>query len=92
MLITIYIMGDFMNNEIIKKYVEYGKKAYKQAMASNQEFYDLVDKIDLSNELDVKVLKHSKAISSADASFSNGIRSLITKEVNAELKALKENK
>lgn len=81
-----------MNNEKIAKYIEYGKKANKEAITSNNEFYDLLDTIDLANELDVRILKHSKSIATANNSFSNGIRSLITKEVNAELKALKENK
>ena len=81
-----------MNNEKMIKYVEYGKKASKDAQASNNAFYDMLDTIDLSNELDLKILKHQKSIATADNSFSNGIRSLITKEVNAELKAMKENK
>jgi uncharacterized tellurite resistance protein B-like protein len=82
-----------MNNEKIKKYIEYGKKASKDAQASNTAFYDMLDTMeDLSNELNLKILKHQKSIATADNSFSNGIRSLITKEVNAELKAMKENK
>lgn len=81
-----------IDNEKMAKYIEIGKKASKEANTSNNEFYDLLDTIDKTNELDVRILKHSKSIATANNSFSNGIRSLITKELNAELKALKENK
>lgn len=81
-----------MNNDRIARYIEEGKKANKNAIMQNNEFYDLLDKVDLSDPLDIILLQNSKASASASNTNSNRIRTLITKTVNAELKALKENK
>lgn len=81
-----------MNNDRITRYIEAGKKANKEAVMQNNEFYDLLDKVDLTDPLDIVLLQNSKSSASASNTNSNRIRTLITKTVNAELKALKENK
>lgn len=81
-----------MINEDIKTLLELGIEANKDATKSLNNLYDEITTLDLSNDLDMIKYKFKKSTCNASSAYNNGIKRLLNKKINEEIKAIKENK
>ena len=81
-----------MMNEEIKTLLELGIDASKEATKSLNSLYDEIATLDITNDLEMLRFKFKKSTCNAASSYNNGIKRLVNKKINDEIKAIKESK
>ena len=81
-----------MINEEIKTLLELGIEANKDANKALNNLYDEIATLDINNDLEMLRFKFKKSTCNASSSYNNGIKRLVNKKINDEIKAIKENK
>ena len=81
-----------MINEEIKTLLELGIEINKDATKALNNLYDEISMLDINNDLEMLKFKFKKSTCNATSSYNNGIKRLVNKKINEEIKALKENK
>ena len=81
-----------MINEEIKTLLTLGIEANKDANKSLNNLYDEIATLDLNNDLEMLRFKFKKSTCNAASSYNNGIKRLLNKKINDEIKAIKESK
>ena len=81
-----------MINEDIKTLLTLGIEANKDANKSLNNLYDEIATLDLNNDLEMLRFKFKKSTCNAASSYNNGIKRLLNKKINDEIKAIKESK
>ena len=81
-----------MINEEIKTLLELGIEANKDANKSLNSLYDEIATLNINNDLEMLRFKFKKSTCNATSSYNNGIKRLVNKKINEEIKAIKENK
>ena len=81
-----------MINEELKTLVELGIDANKEATKSLNSLYDEIATLDVNNDLEMLRFKFRKSTCNASSAYNNGIKRLVNKKINEELKAIKEDK
>ena len=80
-----------INNEI-KTLLELGIEANKDATKALNSLYDEIATLDINNDLEMLRFKFKKSTCNASSSYNNGIKRLVNKKINDEIKAIKESK
>lgn len=78
--------------EDIKILLELGIDANKEATKALSNLYDEITTLDINNDLEMLKYKFKKSTCNATSSYNNGIKRLVNKKINEEIKALKESK
>lgn len=78
--------------EDIKILVELGIEANKDATKSLNSLYDEISTLDINNDLEMIRYKFKKSTCNATSSYNNGIKRLLNKKINEQIKAIKESK
>lgn len=78
--------------EEIKILLEIGIEANKDATKSLNSLYDEISTLDINNDLEMIRYKFKKSTCNATSSYNNGIKRLVNKKINEQIKAIKENK
>ena len=81
-----------MINEDIKTLLQLGIDANKDANKALNSLYDEIATLDVNNDLDLLKFKFKKSTCNASSSYNNGIKRLVNKKINDEIKAIKESK
>lgn len=81
-----------MINEDIKTLLELGLEANKEATKSLSNLYDEIATLNVNNDLELLRFKFKKSTCNATSSYNNGIKRLVNKKINEEIKAIKEDK
>lgn len=81
-----------MINEEIKILLELGIEASKDATKSLNSLYDEIATLNINNDLEMLKYKFKKSSCNASSAYNNGIKRLLNKKINEEIKAIKENK
>ena len=81
-----------MINEEIKTLLEIGIEVNKDANKALNNLYDEIATLDINNDLEMLRFKFKKSTCNASSSYNNGIKRLLNKKINDEIKAIKENK
>ena len=81
-----------MINEDIKTLLELGIEANKDANKSLNNLYDEIATLNINNDLEMLKFKFKKSTCNATSSYNNGIKRLVNKKINDEIKAIRENK
>ena len=81
-----------MINEEIKTLLELGIDANKDATKALNSLYDEISTLDINNDLELLRFKFKKSTCNATTSYNNGIKRLLNKKINDEIKAIKESK
>ena len=81
-----------MINEEIKTLLELGIEVNKDATKSLSNLYDEIATLDINNDLEMLRFKFKKSTCKAASSYNNGIKRLVNKKINEEIKAIKESK
>lgn len=81
-----------MVNEEIKTLLNLGMEANKEANKSLNSLYDEIATLDVNNDLEMLKFKYKKSTCNASSAYNNGIKRLVNKKINEEIKAIKENK
>ena len=81
-----------MMNEDLKILLELGIEANKEATKSLNNLYDEITTLNVNNDLELLKYKYKKSTCNASTSYNNGIKRLVNKKINDEIKAIKENK
>ena len=81
-----------MVNEEIKTLLELGFEANKDANKALNSLYDEIATLNINNDLEMLKFKFKKSTCNATSSYNNGIKRLLNKKINDEIKALKESK
>ena len=81
-----------MINEEIKTLLTLGIEANKEANKSLNNLYDEIATLNINNDLEMLRFKFKKSTCNATSSYNNGIKRLVNKKINEEIKALKESK
>lgn len=82
----------YMINEEIKTLLILGIEANKDASKSLSNLYDEISSLDINNDLEMLKYKFKKSTCNATSSYNNGIKRLLNKKINEEIKAIKESK
>ena len=80
-----------INNEI-KTLLELGIDANKEATKSLNSLYDEISTLNINDDLEMLRFKFKKSSCNATSAYNNGIKRLLNKKINDEIKAIKENK
>ena len=83
---------DKMINEEIKTLLTLGIEANKDANKSLNSLYDEIATLDINNDLEMLRFKYKKSNCNATSAYNNGIKRLLNKKINEEIKAIKESK
>ena len=78
--------------EEIKTLLELGIEINKEATKSLNSLYDEITTLDINNDLEMLRFKFKKSSCNATSSYNNGIKRLVNKKINEEIKAIKESK
>ena len=81
-----------MINEEIKTLIELGMDASKEATKSLNNLYDAISNLDITNDLEMLKYKFKKSSCNAASSYNNGIKRLLNRKINDQIKAIKEDK
>ena len=81
-----------MINEEIKILIELGMDASKEATKSLNNLYDAIANLNINNDLEMLKFKFKKSTCNAASSYNNGIKRLVNKKINDQIKAIKEDK
>ena len=81
-----------MINEDIKTLLTLGIEANKDATKSLNSLYDEIATLDINNDLEMIKYKFKKATCNASSTYNNGIKRLLNKKINEQIKAIKEDK
>ena len=81
-----------MINEELKTLLTLGIEANKDATKSLSNLYDEIATLDINNDLEMLRFKFKKSTCNATSSYNNGIKRLVNKKINDEIKAIKESK
>ena len=81
-----------MINEDIKTLLELGIEANKDANKALNSIYDEIATLDMNNDLEMLRFKFKKSTCNASSAYNNGIKRLVNKKINDEIKAIKESK
>ena len=81
-----------MINDELKTLLELGLEANKDANKALNNLYDEIVTLDLNNDLEMLRFKFKKSTCNATSSYNNGIKRLVNKKINDEIKAIKESK
>ena len=81
-----------MINEEIKTLLELGFDANKDANKALSNLYDEISTLDINNDLEMLRFKFKKSTCNATSAYNNGIKRLVNKKINDEIKAIKESK
>ena len=81
-----------MINDEIKTLLELGLEANKDATKTLSNLYDEITTLDINNDLEMLRFKYKKSTCNATSSYNNGIKRLVNKKINEEIKAIKESK
>ena len=81
-----------MINEDIKTLLELGIDANKEATKALNNLYDEITTLNINNDLEMLKFKFKKSTCNATSSYNNGIKRLVNKKINEEIKAIKESK
>ena len=81
-----------MINEEIKTLLTLGIEANKDANKSLNSLYDEIATLNINNDLEMLRFKFKKSTCNATSSYNNGIKRLVNKKINEEIKAIKESK
>ena len=92
--ILLFLEKDGINmiNDEIKILLELGIEANKEANKSLNNLYDEIATLNVNNDLEMLKYKFKKSTCNATSSYNNGIKRLVNKKINEEIKAIKENK
>ena len=80
-----------MINEEIKTLLTLGIEANKDANKALNNLYDEIATLDINNDLEMIKFKFKKSTCNATSTYNNGIKRLVNKKINEEIKAIKEN-
>lgn len=78
--------------EDIKTLLEIGIEANKDANKALNNLYDEIATLNVDDDLEMIKYKFKKSTCNATSAYNNGIKRLVNKKINEEIKALKENK
>ena len=78
--------------EDIKTLLELGFEANKEATKALSNLYDEIATLNVNNDLELLKFKFKKSTCNASSAYNNGIKRLVNKKINEEIKALKEDK
>lgn len=81
-----------MINDEIKTLLTLGIEANKDATKSLNSLYDEIATLNINNDLEMLKFKFKKSTCNATSSYNNGIKRLLNKKINEQIKELKENK
>ena len=81
-----------MINEEIKTLLELGIEVNKDASKTLNSLYDEIATLNVNNDLEMLKFKFKKSTCNATSAYNNGIKRLLNKKINEEIKAIKENK
>lgn len=81
-----------MINEEIKTLLELGIEANKDATKALNSLYDEITTLDVNNDLEMLRYKFKKSTCNSNSAYNNGIKRLVNKKINDQIKAIKENK
>ena len=81
-----------MINEEIKTLLELGLEVNKDATKALNNLYDEITTLNINNDLEMLRFKYKKSTCNATSSYNNGIKRLVNKKINEEIKAIKESK
>ena len=81
-----------MINEDIKTLLTLGIEANKDATKALSNLYDEIATLNINNDLEMIKFKFKKSTCNATSAYNNGIKRLLNKKINDEIKAIKENK
>ena len=81
-----------MINEEIKTLLTLGIEANKEANKALSNLYDEIATLNINNDLEMLKFKFRKSTCNATSSYNNGIKRLVNKKINDEIKAIKESK
>ena len=81
-----------MINEDIKTLLELGIESNKEATKALNNLYDEIATLDINNDLEMLRFKFKKSTCNASSAYNNGIKRLVNKKINDEIKAIKESK
>ena len=78
--------------EDIKTLLTLGIEANKEANKSLNSLYDEIATLDVNNDLEMVKYKFKKSTCNATSTYNNGIKRLVNKKINEQIKAIKEDK
>lgn len=81
-----------MINDEIKTLLELGIEVNKDATKALNNLYDEIATLNINNDLEMLRFKFKKSTCNASSSYNNGIKRLLNKKINDEIKAIKESK
>ena len=81
-----------MINEEIKTLLELGIEVNKDATKALNNLYDEISTLNINNDLEMLKFKFKKSTCNASSAYNNGIKRLVNKKINDEIKAIKESK
>ena len=81
-----------MINEELKTLLNLGIEASKEATKSLNSLYDEIATLNINNDLEMIRFKFKKSTCNATSAYNNGIKRLVNKKINEEIKAIKESK
>ena len=81
-----------MMNDEIKTLIELGIEANKDATKALSSLYDEIATLNINNDLEMLRFKFKKSSCNASSSYNNGIKRLLNKKINEQIKELKESK
>ena len=92
-MLSIFRKGWYdMISEEIKTLLELGIEINKEATKSLNSLYDEITTLDINNDLEMLRFKFKKSSCNATSSYNNGIKRLVNKKINEEIKAIRESK
>ena len=78
--------------EDIKILLELGLEANKDANKALNSLYDEIATLNVNNDLELLRFKFRKSTCNASSAYNNGIKRLVNKKINEQIKAIKESK
>ena len=81
-----------MINDELKTLLELGLEANKDANKALNNLYDEITTLNINNDLEMLKFKFKKSTCNATSSYNNGIKRLLNKKINDQIKAIKESK
>ena len=81
-----------MMNEEIKTLLTLGMDVNKEASKALSNLYDEIATLNINNDLELLRFKFKKSTCNATSSYNNGIKRLVNKKINDQIKAIKESK
>ena len=84
--------GINMINEEIKTLLELGIESNKEATKALNNLYDEIATLNINNDLEMLKFKFKKSTCNATSAYNNGIKRLLNKKINEEIKELKASK